>query len=182
FEIAILENIQRHDLSPMEEARAYKRLMEEFDLSQEEVALRMGKKRSSIANCVRFLDLPLEIQKGLEEGNITPGHAKVILSVNNLEKQRALYDTIIRENLTVRQTESRIHLFLSSSKVFRNRCLDRDPYLKKTEEEINEILGTKVVVKKMGSYGAKVVIELYSQEEIDHFLKKIRERDEKKDV
>ena len=182
FEIAILENIQRHDLSPMEEARAYKRLMEEFDLSQEEVALRMGKKRSSIANCVRFLDLPLEIQKGLEEGNITPGHAKVILSVNNSEKQRALYDAIIRENLTVRQTESRLHFFISPTRVFRKRSLDRDPELRKSEEELNDILGTKVVVKKMGSYGAKVVIELYSQEELMYFLKKIRERDGKEKV
>ncbi|NCU41191.1 MAG: ParB/RepB/Spo0J family partition protein [Candidatus Moranbacteria bacterium] len=174
FEIAILENIQRHDLSPMEEARAYKRLMEEFNLSQEEVALRMGKKRSSIANCVRFLDLPLEIQKGLEEGKIAPGHAKVVLSLNNSEKQRALYEIIIRENLTVRQTESRLRLLTSSPKVFHARPLDRDPYLRKSEEELNEILGTKVRVKKMGSYGTKIIIELYSQEELTSFLAKMK--------
>jgi len=170
FELAILENIQRHDLSPMEEARAYRRLMDEFHLSQEDVALRIGRSRSSIANMVRFLDLPVEIQRGLEEEKITPGHAKVILGVDNPEKQRALYELILREGLTVRQTENRLHIVGSTSSRVRTHS-PQDPELRASENELSEKLGTKVQVKKSGQ-GLKVAIDFYSQKELDSFLKK----------
>jgi len=173
FELAILENVQRHDLSPMEEARAYRRLMDEFGLSQEDVALRIGKSRSAVANAVRFLDLPLEVQRGLEEGAIAPGHAKVILSLDNPEKQRALYDLILREHLTVRQAEDRAGAAGSAERI-RTSTRKSDPQLKASEDELSEALGTKVRVSKMGEKGAKVAIDFYSKQELIAFLNKMR--------
>lgn len=173
FELAILENIQRHDLSLLEEARAYRRLMDEFRLSQEEVALRMGKKRSSIANVVRLLDLPFEIQRGLGEGKITFGHAKIILSLENGEKQRALYEIILKDSLTVRQTEDRLRLSSSIAR-FRSRRFRVNPEIRSSEEELSEVLGTKVKIQEKGD-GAKVAIEFYSKKELNDFLEKLRE-------
>ncbi|QQS61542.1 MAG: ParB/RepB/Spo0J family partition protein [Candidatus Moraniibacteriota bacterium] len=175
FELAILENVQRHDLSQLEEARAYRRLMDEFQLSQEEVAFRMGKKRSTIANIVRLLDLPFEIQRGLEEGRITPGHAKVILSLENGEKQRALYEIIIKDSLTVRQTEERLRSVSSLSR-FRSRRTYQNPEIRSSEEELSETLGTKVRIQEKGD-GAKVAIEFYSKKELHNFLEKLRKKE-----
>lgn len=171
FELAILENVQRHDLTPLEEARAYKRLMEEFHLTQEDVALRIGKRRSSVANTVRFLDLPLEIQRGLEEGKISSGHAKVILSVDNPEKQRALYHAIVEESLTVRQSEDRLRK-VGMGSVRTSMKRGEDPQLKARESELSEKLGTKVQIKKLGQ-GMKVAIDFYSQKELEEFFTKI---------
>jgi ParB family chromosome partitioning protein len=169
FELAILENVQRHDLTPLEEARAYKRLMEEFHLTQEDVALRIGKSRSGVANAVRFLDLPLEIQRGLEEGKISSGHAKVILGIDNPEKQRALYNAIVEESLTVRQAENRLRKVGMGS--VRIRKTQEDPQLKVRENELSEKLGTKVQIKKLGQ-GMKVAIDFYSTKELEEFLQK----------
>ena len=103
LEIALIENIQRKDLNVVEEARAYKKLIEEFDLTQEEISERVGKSRSAVANKVRLLNLPVEIQRSLIEGKISEGHARSILAVENPEKQRALFELILKNNLTVRQ-------------------------------------------------------------------------------
>ena len=102
LEIALIENIQRHDLNVLEEARAYKKLIEEFDLTQEDIAKRVSKSRSAVANKIRLLGLPIEIQRALQEGKITEGHARSILAIENQEKQRALFELILKENLTVR--------------------------------------------------------------------------------
>jgi ParB family chromosome partitioning protein len=175
FELAILENVQRHDLSPMEEARAYRRLMDEFSLSQEDVALRIGKSRSAVANAVRFLDLPLEAQRSLEAGEISPGHAKVILSIANPEKRRALLDAIIREHLTVRETERRATSVSERVVESRSGVFRQDPQLKASEEELREALRTKVRVSNAGTGGAKVAIEFASKRELVEFMNRIRE-------
>jgi len=103
LELALVENIQRHDLNAIEEARAFKKLIEEFDLTQEDVADKVAKSRSAVANKVRLLGLPIEIQRALEEGRITEGHARSILAIENPEKQSALFELILKDNLTVRQ-------------------------------------------------------------------------------
>lgn len=169
LELAIIENIQRHDLNPIEEGKAYQKLADEFQFSQEEVALKMGKSRSLVANKIRLLGLPVEIQKGLVEGKITEGHAKAILSLDNQEKQRALYELILKSNLTVRQVEEKTKEI--SVKPY-TRSKNVDPETKKLEEELVGILGTKVRVNKSGD-GGKIVIEYYSQEDLDSLLSKM---------
>lgn len=166
LELAIVENIQRHELNSVEEAKAYKKLSEEFGLNQEEVAQKMGVSRSAVANKTRLLTLPVEIQKALIEGVITEGHAKAILAVDNPEKQRALFEMILKNKLTVRQLEDKTkEISVRSHK----RVVAVDPEIKNLEDQLSEKLKTKVKISKAGS-GGKIVIEYYSPEELNNIL------------
>jgi len=169
LELAIIENVQRHDLNAIEEAKSYLKLAQEFDMSQEEVAQKMGKSRSAVANKLRLLHLPIEIQKALIEQKITEGHAKAILAIENPEKQRALYEMILKNNLTVRQTEDRTK---EVSVRTHKRVISVDPEIKAVEDNLSSVLGTKVKLSKAGS-GGKIVIDYYSQEELNNILSKI---------
>lgn len=169
LELALVENIQRHDLNPIEEARAYKRLHNEFNLTQEEVARRTGKSRSSIANTMRLLELPIEIQRGLIENKITEGHARAILGLPSPEKQRALYELILKNNLTVRAAENKVkEVTVHTHK--RRISSQADPYLRDLEDRIQQKLGTKVQIRKKGGNG-KIVIDFFSQEEFEKIVK-----------
>lgn len=169
LELAIIENVQRHDLNAIEEATSYKKLMDEYQMNQEEVASRIGKSRSLVANKIRLLSLPIEIQKALIERRITEGHAKAILAIENPEKQRALFELILKGNLTVRQAEDKTkEISVKSHK----RTMQSDPILKELEDRLVGILGTKVRVSKAGD-GGKIIIEYYSKEDLDSLLNKI---------
>jgi ParB family transcriptional regulator, chromosome partitioning protein len=170
LELAIVENIQRHDLNPIEEAKSYKKLSEEFEMAQEEIAVKLGKSRSAVANKIRLLNLPVEIQKALIEGKITEGHAKLLLAIPNPEKQRAFYELIIKNNLTVRQTEDKTKDITVHT---HKRSLNVDPKIKDLENNLTGILGTKVKISKSGN-GGKIVIEYYSEEELNNILGKIK--------
>lgn len=170
LELAIIENVQRHDLNPIEEAKSFKKLADEFEMEQEEIALKLGKSRSAVANKLRLLNLPVEIQKGLMEEKITEGHAKAILAVDNPEKQRALYDLILKGNLTVRQVENKTKEITVKT---HKRNVVVDPAIKQIEDDLSQSLGTKVKLTKSGG-GGKIVIEYYSQEELDSILGKIK--------
>ncbi|MFZ2226590.1 MAG: ParB/RepB/Spo0J family partition protein [Candidatus Moraniibacteriota bacterium] len=169
LELAIIENIQRHDLNPVEEARSYQKLIDEFDLSQEEAATKLGKSRSSVANKLRILSLPVEIQKALMEGKITEGHAKAILAIENPEKQKALYELILKSGLTVRQTEEKTK---EVSVRTHKRLVNVDPEQKALEDNLSQALKTKVKLQKSGT-GGKIVIEFYSQEELQSIAENI---------
>lgn len=169
LELAIIENVQRHDLNPVEEAKSYAKLVQEFGLKQEEVAHKVGKSRSAVANKLRLLGLPVEIQRAIIEGKITEGHAKAILAVENPEKQRALFDLIIKNNFTVRQTEDKTR---EISVRMHKRVVARDPEIKKIEEELVAKLGTKVKVSRAGM-GGRIIIDYYSKEELDNLIAKI---------
>lgn len=169
LELAIVENVQRHDLNPIEEGKAYQKLTDEFQMNQEEIALKMGKSRSLVANKIRLLSLPVEIQSGLIGGKITEGHAKAILSVDNPEKQRALYELILKSNLTVRQVEDKTKEVSVRS---HQRHVTVDPQMKALENALVEILGTKVKISKAGD-GGKIVIEYYSKEDLEALLEKL---------
>ena len=177
LELALVENIQRHDLNVLEEARAYKKLIEEFDLTQEDVAVKVAKSRSAVANKVRLLALPIEIQRALSEGKITEGHARSILAIENPEKQRALFEMILKDNLTVRQAEEKVKEVTVST--HQRRIGSSVSPFRKEEERLSAILGTKVVIKKSlprrqaGGNGGKIVIDFYSREELDSILSKI---------
>jgi ParB family transcriptional regulator, chromosome partitioning protein len=171
LELALVENIQRHDLSVLEEARAYKKLMEEFDLTQEDIAEKVGKSRSVVANRIRLLSLPIEIQRALSEGKISEGHARSILAVENPEKQRALFELILKDNLTVRQIEDKVREVTISTHKRRMGSGQEDPVLKEKEDQISATLGTKVTIKKSGG-GGKIIIDYYSQEELENLSHK----------
>lgn len=169
LELAIIENIQRHDLNVIEEAKAYQELIAEFDLGQEAIAQKVGKSRSAVANKIRLLNLPVEIQKALIGGQITEGHAKAILAIPNPEKQRALFEMILKSNLTVRQTEDKTK---EISVRTHKRVIYIDPETKELENKLVGILGTKVKITRSGG-GGRITIEYYSDEELQNILNKI---------
>jgi len=169
LELAIIENIQRHDLNLIEEAQSYLKLAQEFDLSQEEIATKVGKSRSAVANKIRLLKLPVEIQKALMEGKINEGHAKAILALENPEKQRALFDLILSSGMNVRQTEEKTK---EISVRTHKRIINVDPEVKEIEDRLSGFLGTKVKVSK-SKEGGRIMIDYYSKEELNGLLQKM---------
>ena len=171
LELALVENIQRHNLNPVEEAKAYQKLGKEFGLTQEKIAKKTGKSRSTIANIIRLLDLPIEIQRGIIAGKITEGHARAILSLENPEKQRALYELILKNNLTVRATENKVkEVTVHSHK--RKVSKQVDLYIQDMEDNLQQKLGTKVKIKKHGTTG-KITIDFFSEEEFNKIVKSL---------
>ena len=168
LELALVENIQRHNLNAIEEAKAYQELRDEFNLTQEEIAKRTGKSRSTVANIIRLLELPVEIQRGVIEEKITEGHARAILGLENPEKQRALYELILKNNLTVRAVENKVkEMTVHTHK--RKVSKQADPYIQDLEDNIQEKLGTKIKIKKRGTAG-KITIDFYSEEEFEKII------------
>jgi ParB family chromosome partitioning protein len=172
LELAIIENIQRHNLNPIEEAKAYLRLVDEFGLPQDAVAKKMSRSRSSVANTLRLLHLPIEIQRAVAEGKISEGHAKALLSIENPEKQRAVFDLIIKEELTVRETETRVRSI--SVKPHVRSAAPINPDILSRAEHLTQALGTKVKIAPSGK-GGRVVIEYYSPEDLDNLFKRLEE-------
>ncbi|MDD3190263.1 MAG: ParB/RepB/Spo0J family partition protein [Candidatus Pacebacteria bacterium] len=174
LELAIIENVQRHDLNPIEEAKAYKKLKEDFDFTQEDVAKKLGKNRATVANIIRLLDLPVEIQRGIIEGKITEGHARAILGLENPEKQRALYELIIKNKLTVRDVENKVReITVPGHK--RVLSQEKNAEMQDLENEMQERLGTKIQIKKKGGIG-KLIIDFFSEEEFDKIKKLLLEK------
>jgi len=166
LELAIIENVQRHNLNAIEEAKAYKRLKEEFALTQEDIAKKLGKGRVAIANTMRLLDLPVEIQRGIIEGKITEGHARAILGLDNPEKQRALYELIMKEKLTVRDTENKVREIMVPTHSRKMTFNVINPEIQDLENRLQQNLGTKIQIKKKGASG-KIMIDFFSEEEFD---------------
>ena len=168
FELAIIENIQRHDLNPIEEARAYERLSKEFQLSQESIAKKMGRSRSAIANTMRLLQLPVDIQRAVADDKISEGHAKALLAIENPEKQRALFEMIVQQGLTVREAEAKSRGVSTRPP----RKTSRDPELEVRENTLSEIFGTKVRIAKTTA-GGSIRIEYFSDEEFKNIFSKL---------
>lgn len=171
LELAIIENVQRHNLNPIEEAKAYARLVHEFSLSQEEVSVKMCKKRSTIANTLRLLHLPVEIQRAVAEGNISEGHAKALLAIENKEKQRAIFELILKEELTVRETESRVRGV--SGKKSARTVKTLAPEIAAASSDLMSRFGTKVKITPTGK-GGKIIFEYFSKEELEGLLGKLK--------
>lgn len=172
LELALIENIQRHNLDPIEEAMAYQQLIDSYKLTQEEVARKVGKGRTTITNMLRLLHLPLKIQNAVAEGVISEGHARSILTVPGMEKQLAFFELIVNENFTVRQAEDKAREILDRPKFIRAPRVQTDPETTALESELRSKLGTKVKIQKKGESG-KIMIEFYSQEELASFMEKI---------
>ena len=165
LEIALVENIQREDLNPVEQANAFKRLIDEFNLTQQELAEVTGKSRTLVTNTIRLLKLNPEIQKNISEGKISFGHAKLLLSIEEEEVQKAVCERIIVNDLSVRDTE---HLIKNIEKAqkrqfkVKNITIERFP---EVEGKLREVLGTKINILYDGKKG-KINIEFYSKEDL----------------
>lgn len=175
LEVALIENLQREDLNPIEEASAYKKLMEEFELTQEELSNRIGKSRSVIANSIRLLNLPAEVQGMLEAGSITTGHGRTLVSLENEALQIKLAEKIAGEHLNVRDTEKIVKRLLTGTRTIQKRNIEkeeRDILLLDIEDRLKQILGTKVKITK-GRNKGKIVIEYYSGDELERIIETI---------
>ena len=175
MQIALIENVQREDLTPMEEALAYKRLTEEFNLKQDEIAYKVGKSRSTVANAMRLLNLPVDVQKFVSEGLISSGHARALLSLTSKDMIIKLAEKIVSKGLSVRQTEEIIKE-MNNSKVNITTVVtktSKDPNIIDLENSIQKILGTKV--KMVGNYSkGKIEINYYSSDDLDRLIEMIK--------
>ncbi|MEK7681144.1 MAG: ParB/RepB/Spo0J family partition protein [Patescibacteria group bacterium] len=165
-EVALIENIQREDLNPIEEAFAYQRLMEEFDLTQQEVSDKVGKSRPSIANAIRLLSLPEPIKTALIEKRINMSQARALLSLDDEKKQIDLLSSMLGQRITVRELERTVSKDSKNSR--------RDPNLTYLEDKLRTALGTKVSITQKGENGT-VAISYYSKEELARIIAKISE-------
>jgi len=168
LEVALIENVQRENLNPIESANSYKRLIDEFSLTQEEVAKKVGKARPTIANALRLLALPSEIKQALINSEITEGHARTLLNIDDSEKQLELFREIKAGKVTVRQAESR----RSKSKINQDKEIKKDPNFEAAEKRIGEKMGTKVIIK-MKKDGGQIVIEYYSFEDLERIYRRL---------
>lgn len=168
LELALIENLQRENLNPLEMARAYQKLINEFNITQEEAAKKVGKARSSVANALRLLVLPLAVQEAIAEGKITEAHAKYLLGLEGEAKQLNMLKKILRQNLTVAETDQEIKR-LGGTKAAKQK----DYFDRAREDELSEFLATKVEIKRQGK-GGKLVLDFYSEEELTEIVKKIK--------
>src|SRR5690606_32703742 len=161
--IAIIENVQRADLTALEEARAYQALMEEFSLTQEEVARRVGKSRPAIANTLRLLQLPEDVQRELEEGRITAGHARALLAVESSAARSALTREIVTRGLSVRVAEKAVARARSSSSA---ASTTSDPDVRRLETDMSRALGTKVTIRPGKGGAGTIEIAYFSDDDL----------------
>lgn len=168
LEISLIENIQRQDLNPIEEAISYKKLLIDFNLTQEELSKRIGKSRVSITNTLRLMNLCDTVKQYLIDEVITEGHGRVLLSVTDEKLQCELAQKVIDENLSVRELE-RVIKNLNSEKKERKKKDELDPYYKEITEKLQDYLGTKVNISNKNNKG-KIEIEYYSNEDLQRIL------------
>jgi len=175
LEWALLENIQREDLNAIEEARAYQTLLQEFGLSQEEVASRVGKKRSSVANSLRLLKLASEVQRQIAEGTLTAGHGRALLAVGDPALQTHLLKTILKRNLSVRQAENLANRLNKRKGATTRKKFSDSPQLLNLGEQLAERFGAKAVVRAMGKAKGRIEIYYHNLEDLDRILEKLME-------
>ena len=172
MEISLIENIQREDLNPIEEALAYKRLLTEFNLKQDEVADRVSKSRTAVTNSMRLLKLGDQVQQMVIDEKLTTGHARALIVIEDPEKQLEIAEKIFDEKLSVRDTEKLVKNLQSEKKE------KLDPKLEAIyhdlEEQMKGILGTKVCINHKDSKKGKLEIEYYSQDELDRIIDLLR--------
>ena len=182
LELAIIENIQRENLNPLETGRAYVKLQEQFGLTQREIAVRVGKSRESVANTMRLLNLPSFAQEALSKGQINESQARLLLMVSDMKEQQAIFNDLVMNSLSVRELRSRIKrnpiaggekpidkISFDTSSSMRPKT---DPEITSLEEQLMEVLGTKVKVQSEGE-GGKLMINFYSKEELQGLIDKL---------
>lgn len=178
MEISLIENIQREDLNPIEEALAYKKLLTEFHLKQDEVADRVSKSRTAVTNAMRLLKLNEKVQQMVIDEMLTTGHARALLGIEDQEKQYVVAQKIFDEKLSVRDTEKLVKSIQNEKKIKKEEKTKLDPKLEAIyhdlEEQLKGILGTKVSINPKDAKKGKLEIEYYSQDELDRIIDLIR--------
>lgn len=173
LELALVENIQREDLNPLERGRAYKRLMEDFGMLQREIGARIGKSREAVANTIRLLTLPDTIQQSVERGNISEGHARALLILaHHPEEQKRTFESVVARNLSVRETE-RMTRRIAADQAQPNEATPLDPEIRAVEESLSGAFGAPVFIEKDRSGKGRIAIEFYSQEELDNIAARL---------
>lgn len=171
LELALIENVQRADLNPIEEAISYKKLIDEFNLTQDQVGKKIGKSRPSVTNIIRLLDLPEEIQKALSENKISQGHARAILRIDNPKDQIKFLEKILLHDLNVRETEKQSKKVKVKGHVRKTKV---DPLVVDKKQALREALGTKIDIDSKNGKG-RIIIHFFSSEELAEVVKKIIE-------
>ena len=172
MELALIENLQREDLNPMEEAAGYRALMDEFSLTQEEAAVRVGKSRSAVANTMRLLALPIEVQWLLEQGTLSAGHGRALLALNDADDQNSLAEKIVRNGLSVRETETQVKQMqkpAAGGKEKKERFPALALYLREAERGLGDRLGRKVSIAH-GKKKGRIELEYYGQDDLEALL------------
>ncbi|MBY0123650.1 ParB/RepB/Spo0J family partition protein [Bacillus sp. S/N-304-OC-R1] len=169
MELAVLENLQREDLTPIEEGAAYQLLMEKLKITQEELAKRLGKSRPHIANHIRLLSLPPKIQALISDGKISMGHGRALLGLRNKDKLIALVEKTMKDNLNVRQLEQLIQQLNNVPRETKKPVLKKDVFIREQESFLRERFGTTVHIKQLNNKG-KIEIEFFSKDDLDRIL------------
>lgn len=169
LEISLIENIQRQDLNPIEEAISYKRLIDDFGLKQEDLANRIGKSRTAIANCIRLLNLDKRVQEYLINELISEGHARALLSIENKDLQYKLATNIIKNGLNVRQVEKLVKDMNPKNQIKKQEADKINPYYKNIQDKLQYLFGTKVTLNDKKNKG-RIEIEYYSQDDLQRIL------------
>ncbi|MBC9914142.1 ParB/RepB/Spo0J family partition protein [Chitinophaga varians] len=175
LELALLENLQRENLNAIEVGLSYKRLMEECSLTQEQVADRMGKERSTVTNYIRLLKLPPDIQVAVRNGQLSMGHARVLTGVENVENQLFLYNEILQNGLSVRQTEDLARKINQADKGNQQKAakVKLPPAFQKIQDNLSSHFSTKVKLERGKNGKGSIMIEFYSDDELNSILEKI---------
>ena len=172
MEMALIENIQREDLNPIEEAFAYKRLLEEFNLKQDEVAERVSKSRTAVTNSIRLLKLNEKVQQMVIDDMIQTGHARALLGIEDLEKQYNMAQKVFDEKLSVRETEKLVKKVQKEKEEVEKTKMDKQLEIvyQDLEEKMKQILGTKVSINAKDENKGKIEIEYYNKEDLDRLI------------
>ena len=171
MELALVENLQREDLNPIEEAQGLALLMETYGLTQEQAAKRVGKSRPAVANSMRLLSLPQEVLAMVERGELSAGHARTILALENAEQITALANEIVKKNLSVRETERAVKALLKGDAKKEKRAKKRDTYYDEVELAVSQSLGRKAKVSLSGGNKGTLEIEFFGKEDLSKLLK-----------
>ena len=174
LELALLENLQREDLNAMEISLSYKRMMEELDFTQEQVAERMGKDRSTVANFIRLLKLPPDIQLAVRSGEVSMGHARALINVDTIDKQLFIFKEIKEKGLSVRQTEALVrNLYKQGGGVKKSSKSYLPPAFQRIEDKLASHFSTRVKLRHSRNGSGQIIIDYYSQEEMNKILSQI---------
>ena len=174
LEMALVENIQRQDLDPIEIALSYQRLIEEINVTQEELSDRVGKNRSTIANYLRLLKLDPIIQTGMRDGFISMGHGRALINVDDLSDQLDIYEKILSQNLSVRDTEALVRNYKNPNQKVETQKASAPPFTKKAKKELTDLFGTSVEVKISKSGKGQLVVPFKNKEDFERILKLIK--------
>ena len=169
MELAILENLQREDLTPIEEAEAYHSLMEHLGLTQEELSKRLGKSRPHIANHVRLLTLPKDVQKLVNDGKLTMGHGRTLLGLKNKKQIPMIAEKVMKQHLNVRQLEALVHSLNEKVPRETKKKMKKDIFIEEKESQLRDYFGTNVLIKKTKNKG-KIEIEFFSEDDLERIL------------